>query len=196
MSQSIHSELCHTPDGKTHISHARQPLHGLVQVYTGDGKGKTTAALGLLMRAVGAGRRVLFAQFIKSGQSSECTLLHDRFPEVDCQYYGRGVLLRRNPSDADKDAARAGFENLRERIMSGNYDLVIADEIHHAVSLGMITIDQIIALIEQKPSTVELVLTGRNAHPRILERADLISEIVCRRHPYAQGVQARLGIEY
>lgn len=195
MSQSKQSKSCLKPDDGAH-SPITQPLHGLVQVYTGDGKGKTTAALGLLMRAVGAGRRVLFAQFMKGGQSSECALLHERFPEVNCQYYGRGALLRGNPSDADKDAASAGFADIRERIMNGNYDLVIADEIHHTVSLGMITVDQVVALIEGKPPSVELVLTGRNAHPRILQYADLISEIVCRRHPHTQGVKARLGIEY
>ncbi len=175
---------------------ASREIRGLVQVYTGDGKGKTTAALGLLMRAVGAGRRVLFTQFLKGGSSSECALLRERFPEVDCRYYGRGVWVRGKPSDTDVEAACKGFDELCESVTGGRYDVVIADEIHHAVSLKMIPVDQMIALIDRKPATVELVLTGRNAHPRILERADLISEIVCRRHPYTRGVQARWGIEY
>ncbi len=166
------------------------------QVYTGDGKGKTTAALGLLLRATGAGLRIFFSQFLKDGRSSECIALRERFPDIVCRYYGRGVWVKGKPSAADTAAAQAGFEELCDAVNGGAYDLVIADEIHHAITLHMIDIDGVIDLIDRKPSTVELVFTGRHAHPRILACADLISEIVCRRHPFADGMNSRRGIDY
>ena len=166
------------------------------QVYTGDGKGKTTAALGLLLRAAGAGKRIFFCQFLKDGRSSECIALRERFPEIVCRYFGSGAWIKGEPSAADKAAAQTGFEELCATVTGGAYDLVIADEIQHAISLKLIALDRVIHLLKQRPSTVELVFTGRQAHPRILECADLISEIVCRRHPFADGMNARRGIDY
>lgn len=171
-------------------------MNTCVQVYTGDGKGKTTAALGLLIRAVGAGQRVLFCQFLKNGQSSECTVLRERFPEVVVRCYGHAGFIREKPTPEDTAAAQAGFAEFCANVTSGCFDLAIADEIHPAIRLGLITVDQVLDLIAAKPATVELILTGREAHPRILEQADLISEIVCRRHPYARGLAARRGIEF
>ncbi len=171
-------------------------MKGCFQVYTGDGKGKTTAALGLLLRAAGAGRRIFFAQFLKKDSSSECALLHERFPEVHCRWYGLGIWIRGAPSAADKEAAQKGFGELCRAVTGGAYDLVIADEIHLAVAYDMLPIDRVLDLIDRRPPNVELVFTGRNAHPRILEKADLISEVICRRHPFKRGMPARRGIEF
>ena len=166
------------------------------QVYTGDGKGKTTAALGLLLRAAGAGKRIFFCQFLKDGRSGECKVLRERFPEIACRYYGSGAWIKDTPSAADRTAAQLGFEELCAAVTRGAYDLVIADEIQHAISLELIAIEPVIQLLKQRPSNVELVFTGRQADPRILEHADLISVIVCRRHPFERGIPARRGIDY
>ena len=167
-----------------------------VQIYTGDGKGKTSAALGLLLRAVGAGQGVFFCQFLKDGTSSECITLRERFPDVTCRYFGSGKLITGSPSPPDKAAAQAGFAELRAAVHGGAYDLVIADEINHAVKLKLIDVEAVIDLMTGKPPAVELVFTGRKVHPRIMEHADLVSEIVCRRHPFKRGLTARRGIDF
>lgn len=171
-------------------------MPGLTQVYTGNGKGKTTAALGLLLRAVGAGHRVFLCQFLKDGKSGECAVLHDRFPEVVCRYFGRGVWVRGEPSPEDTAAAIAGFSELCQAVTGGSYNLVIADEILHAVNQGMISAQLLADLIDNRPEGVELVLTGRDAHPLVLERSELITEMCSRRHPFDCGIAARPGIEF
>lgn len=167
---------------------------GQVQVYTGDGKGKTTAALGLSLRACGAGWRVLIGQFIKARETSELRLFRKRLPEVTIEQYGRG-MIRGSVTTEDQAAARQGINRLSEQMVRGEYDLVIADEINVALAKGLIPLEAVLNLIRDKPAHVELVLTGRNAPPSILDHADLVTEMRCVKHYQASGVPAREGIE-
>ena len=170
-------------------------MQGFVQVYTGDGKGKTTAALGLALRAAGAGLRVYFGQFIKNADYSEIKALA-RFADcITVRQFGRGCFLLTEPAPEDRAAARRALDAIGLALVSGDYDLVIADEANVAVALGLIEPDDLVALIDQRPEQVELVLTGRSAPDAVLTRADLVTEMRCVRHYYDRGVLARPGIE-
>ncbi|MBN1295378.1 cob(I)yrinic acid a,c-diamide adenosyltransferase [bacterium] len=168
---------------------------GYVQVYTGDGKGKTTAAIGLAIRAAGAGFRVFIAQFIKSGQYSEIKMLDQLKEWITCRQYGRGCWIRGKPSPEDAAAAHEGLVDVRNVIASGTYQIVILDEINVATWFNILTIDDVLGLIDIKPERMELVFTGRKADPKLLERADLVTEMREIKHYYQQGVIARTGIE-
>lgn len=168
---------------------------GYVQVYTGNGKGKTTAAIGLLVRAVGAGLRVYMGQFLKRGEFSEVRALRERFPEVTIEQYGSGGLVKGKPSEEDRRLAAQGLARLRQAMAGGRYDLVIADEANVAVAAGLVTIEDLLAAVREKPEAVELVLTGRKAHPRLVKAADLVTEMKALKHYYARHVPARPGIE-
>ena len=170
-------------------------MQGFVQVYTGDGKGKTTAALGLALRAAGAGLRIYFGQFIKNADYSEIKALA-RFADcITVRQFGRGCFLLTEPAPEDRAAARRALEGLSEALTSGNYDLVIADEANVAVAHGLIEPNDLVSLIDLRPEQVELVLTGRGAPDAVLARADLVTEMRCVRHYYDRGVLARQGIE-
>ena len=170
-------------------------MQGFVQVYTGDGKGKTTAALGLALRAAGAGLRIYFGQFIKNADYSEIKALA-RFADcITVRQFGRGCFLLTEPAPEDRAAARRALEGLSEALTSGDYDLVIADEANVAVALGLIEANDLVSLIDRRPEQVELVLTGRGAPDAVLARADLVTEMRCVRHYYDRGVLARQGIE-
>ena len=169
---------------------------GYVQVYTGDGKGKTTAALGLIVRAAGAGLRVFFCQFIKAGRTSEIRTLSERFPEVTVRQFGLGRFVRGRPSPRDIAAAQKGLTELREALTSGKYDMVIADEANVAARIGLLAPADLIDLIDRKPDRVELVLTGRGAARGIIRRADLVTEMKAVKHYFDRGVRARRGIEH
>lgn len=170
-------------------------MKGYVQVYTGDGKGKTTAALGLTLRAVGAGLKVYVGQFLKSGQYSEIKALREFSDQVTVEQFGTGRFVRGRPSDEDMAAGRAGLKKLREVLGGGQHDLVIAEEACVAVSCGLFSESDLCALIDSRPDTVELLITGRNAPTAVLERADLVTEMKMIKHYYQQGVAARVGIE-
>jgi cob(I)alamin adenosyltransferase len=168
---------------------------GYVQVYTGDGKGKTTAAIGLALRAAGAGLNVFIAQFVKSGRYSEIEAL-DRFPDrIVCRQYGRGCWLRGKPSKEDARLAREGLLETRQIIQSGKYQVVILDEANIATWFKLFEVEDLIELIDLKPVRVELIFTGRRADPRLIERADLVTEMVEVKHYYMEKVPARHGIE-
>jgi cob(I)alamin adenosyltransferase len=167
---------------------------GYVQVYTGNGKGKTTAALGLALRAAGAGMKVFIAQFIKEERCSEHLAL-ERFGEmIACRQYGRGLIMKA-PSEEDIAASREGMREINEAVRSGAYDVVILDEVNVAVSLGLVGVEEVLALMREKPRSVELVLTGRNAHEAVIKEADLVTEMREIKHYYQNGVGARRGIE-
>lgn len=170
-------------------------MRGFVQVYTGDGKGKTTAALGLAIRAGGAGLQVYIGQFIKNADYSELNLLQRLADVITVQQYGRGCFLLVEPVQEDIDAARRGLTVLGEALVGGHYDVVIADEVNVAVALQLISENELLALIARKPPEVELVLTGRGAPPSVLECADLVTEMRAVKHYYDQGMSARKGIE-
>lgn len=170
-------------------------MQGFVQVYTGDGKGKTTAALGLALRAAGAGLRVYIGQLIKNADYSELRTLHRLADLITIEQFGRGCMLVTKPEQADIDAARAGLLALRTALHSGTFDLVIADEINVACALGLLVEQDLLDLLAERPETVELVLTGRGAPASVLDRADLVTEMRSIKHYYDQGVSARKGIE-
>ena len=170
-------------------------MQGFVQVYTGDGKGKTTAALGLAIRAAGAGLKVYIGQFIKNAEYSELTVLQRLAENITIEQFGQGCCLLTAPSQADIDAARRALAEISRVLASGAYDLVIADEANVAVALQLISEKELLGLIECRPPQVELVLTGRGAPPSVLERADLVTEMRLVKHYYDRGILARRGIE-
>lgn len=167
---------------------------GLVHIYTGDGKGKTTAALGLALRAAGHSMRVVFIQFLKSQQCGEHLFIAKYHP-FDIIQIGTGDLFAKPKEQLDREVQEALTLAKRE-ILSGKYDLVVLDEIFVAISQGHITVNQILELIEEKPGTVELVMTGRKAPPEIVQRADLVTEMLMIKHPFTEGFGARRGIDY
>ena len=170
-------------------------MKGYVQVYTGDGKGKTTAAFGLALRAAGAGLRTFIGQFMKGTPSGELAAA-ERFPDlIIIRQYGRRGFIGREPTQEDRKAAAAGLADIRGIITSGEHDLVVLDEINVAIAYDLISVDEVLQLVDTKPEHVELVLTGRKADPRIIERADLVTEMREVKHYYARGVRAREGIE-
>ncbi len=166
-----------------------------MQVYTGDGKGKTTAALGLALRAAGAGLRVYLAQFVKGSEYSEHNALEMLSDAITVKQYGRGFFMGRNPESEDVAAAREGLEEVREIMSSGKYDLVILDEAAIATRYGLFSVEDLMDLIRSRPGHVELVITGRGADPRIIDAADLVTEMREIKHYYQDGVEARVGIE-
>ncbi len=170
-------------------------MKGYVQVYTGDGKGKTTAALGLALRAFGAGMNVYIAQFVKGMKYSELESLKVLSEYVTVKQYGRDCFINRNPAPEDIQAARDGFREVRGIMLSGDYQVVILDEANIATWYQLFTVDDLLNLIQEKPDHVELIITGRNADPRIIEAADLVTEMKEIKHYYQVGVQARDGIE-
>jgi cob(I)alamin adenosyltransferase len=168
---------------------------GYVQVYTGDGKGKTTAAFGLALRAAGAGLRVFIAQFVKGMPYSELKAF-ERFADlITLRQYGTGCFISGQPEPADREAARRALGEIKPLVSAGSHDIVILDEINIATRYGLIDVLDVLDLIECRAPGVELVLTGRYADERVLARADLVTEMLERRHYYRQGVQARTGIE-
>ncbi len=170
-------------------------MKGYVQIYTGDGKGKTTAALGLVLRAAGAGLRVFVGQFIKGREYSEIRALREHLPAVTVEQFGLGRFIRQAPAPEDIAAARQGLARLREALTGGGYDVVVADEACTAVQAGLFGEDDLLALLDVRPATVELVLTGRAAGARLQARADLVTEMRCVKHYFAAGVAGRPGIE-
>ncbi len=167
---------------------------GYIQVYTGNGKGKTTAALGLAIRALGAGYRVYVGQFMKSGSYSEVKFFKGK-KNFDIEQYGRGCLIKKAPKEIDKRMAMAGVKRMSAVLTKGKHDIVIADEINVAASIGLISENDIVGLISQKMPHVELVLTGRYAGGKVLRMADLVTEMKEKKHYYSKGVNARTGIE-
>ncbi len=173
---------------------------GLIIVHTGPGKGKTTAALGTAFRAVGQGMKVLMVQFIKGswhyGELDAAKLLgEERFQILPM---GRGFVKvgAEKPDPEDIRLVEQAWEFARVKIQSGEFDLVILDEINYALSYKMLDAAEVVEALKQKPPMVHVILTGRNAHPAIIECADLVTEMREVKHPYQKGIQAQLGIEY
>ncbi len=172
-----------------------QVIKGFIHVYTGNGKGKTTAALGLTLRALGAGFKVFFGQFLKSGEYSEIKALKTFVPQVEIAQFGRGCFIRGKPSPEDYRLAREGWSLAKEKILSGNFQLVVLDEFNLALHFGLIPLDEVLEFLAQKPLPSELVLTGRYAPPALIEIADLVTEMREIKHYYHLGLKARKGIE-
>ena len=189
---------------------------GYVQVYTGNGKGKTTAALGITMRASGAGKKIAFVQFMKALGYSEQKIL-PTLPGVAWKTLGKPFFIAKKGSISEEDLAQYGdscvvfeednppadyvkmisdgFAEAKEMVMSGDFDMVVLDEINCAMYFGLLSIDEVLDLIRNKPAHTELILTGRYAPDEIIEAADLVTEMREIKHYYNEGVQARKGIE-
>lgn len=170
-------------------------MKGYVHVYTGNGKGKTTAALGMIVRAVGAGLRVYLGQFLKKGDTSEIRCLRKRFPDVTVEQYGSGRFLKGKIQPEDIRLAHQGLTHVRSAMLSGRYDMVIADEANGCVKAGLADVEDLLQLVREKPDHVELVFTGRAAHRRLIEAADLVTDMREVKHYLGRKVKARRGIE-
>lgn len=169
---------------------------GTVQVYTGYGKGKTTAALGQALRAVGHGQKVFMVQFLKGRPGLGEIEAAKSLPNFTILQFGSAHFVLNKPTQEDVDLARKGFQKAKEAVLSGQYDLVIMDEVNVAVNYKMLDVEEVLELIKNKPRQVELILTGRDAHPRVIEAADLVSEVKPIKHYYTKGVTAKPGVEY
>jgi cob(I)alamin adenosyltransferase len=168
---------------------------GYVQVYTGDGKGKTTAAIGLAVRAAGAGLKVYMAQFIKNGEYSEIKTLKQLSDRITVEQFGYGRFIKGRPSAEDVKAARRGLEKIKSVLAVGKHQVVIFDEANVAVSLKLISEKALLEIIAHKPHEIEIIITGRGATPKIIETADLATEMKEIKHYFKSGVKARIGIE-
>lgn len=169
---------------------------GCVQIYTGNGKGKTTAALGQALRAVGRGLTVCMFQFIKGGgRYGEHLAAEKLAPLLTIIQTGRPGWVNTKDITEDRRVAQEAFVRAEELLCSGRYDVFICDEINGAVGFGLIDVEQVLGLISRKPEATELILTGRNAHQRLIDAADLVTEMQEVKHYYKAGVPARTGIE-
>jgi cob(I)alamin adenosyltransferase len=176
-------------------------MQGMIHVYTGDGKGKTTAAFGLAVRAVGHGKRVLFVQFLKGGsdESGEIQVANKLLPGMEILRFPQ-VHPRFDPTVKIETLAvqvQRDFEEVKRLIGAGSFDIVILDEVDNCVSEKLLPVESLLELLDNKPGTLELVLTGRGAHPRVIEKADYVTELKMVKHPAeTSGTPAREGIEY
>jgi cob(I)alamin adenosyltransferase len=177
------------------MSQGQEKPEGLVQVYTGEGKGKTTAALGLALRAVGQGMKVIVIQFIKGDPNCGEHLFAHKHQPFDIVCLNKGDCFTQTLAEL-RPVTEKTLALAENTLQKGDYDVVILDEIFIALTKGLITTPQILALIDKKPAKVELVLTGRNAPREVIERADLVTEMVAVKHPFDRGIGARRGIEY
>lgn len=172
---------------------------GLVIVYTGEGKGKTTAALGLALRASGHGQKVLIVQFGKAWFTGESKALEKLHPLVKIVQGGKGfvkILGDKLPLSEHKKAAHKTFNYLYQEMISGKWDVIVADEILGAISSGLLSISQGLKLIQDKPKSLDLVVTGHSLPPEILDQADLVTEMKSLKHPFEKGWLAKKGIDY
>jgi cob(I)alamin adenosyltransferase len=166
----------------------------MIQVYTGKGKGKTTASFGLALRAIGAGQKVYIGQFIKCSPSSEVRALK-KFKSVKIEQFGCG-FIKKNPGINDILMAQGGLRSAIKALKSGAYDMVILDEINVALKAGLLKLEDLLRLVKVTPKKTELIFTGRHAHPEVLKKADLVSHILEKKHYFRKGVKARKGIEH
>jgi cob(I)alamin adenosyltransferase len=170
---------------------------GMVQVFTGDGRGKTSAALGTVLRAVGQGLRVFIVFFMKGNYPFGEQKALSNLPNVTMAVFGSPSFVDpKNVRDEDKEEARKALAAAREAMLSGKYDLVVLDEVNIATAWGLIGVNEVVELIYDRPEAVELILTGRYADPEVNKLADLVTEMLDIKHPYEKGVQARQGFEY
>jgi cob(I)alamin adenosyltransferase len=181
----------------THGPATTKSEHGLIHVYTGDGKGKTTAALGQAMRAAGQGLRVYFVQFMKGWPHYGELESVRQHPNITMRQFGRpDYVSKESPEPVDIRMAEEALEHAREIVRSGDYDLVVLDEINVALEWRLVRLEDVLSLLAQKPEKVELILTGRYAHSEVIAHADLVTEMREIKHPYHKGIVSRRGIEY
>ena len=167
---------------------------GYIQVYTGNGKGKTTASLGIMLRAICSGKKVFFGQFMKGQHYSELKAV-EYLPGLEMEQFGDLCFVDLKPRQQDIDDAKAGLKKMEEVLISGKYDMVIFDEINTSAFFKLVAIEEVIRVIKRKPEATELILTGRYASDELIEIADLVTEMKEIKHYYNAGVEARVGIE-
>lgn len=169
---------------------------GFVQVYTGNGKGKTTSAIGLAIRAAGAGLKILFVQFVKGKKYSEIVAL-ERFSDcISIRQYGSGCFIKGKPRDEEIEIARKGLGDVHSELLNGQYDLVILDEVNIAIHFGLFKVNEFLEVIASRKPECEIVITGRYAPKELIDAADLVTEMKEIKHYYSKGIQAREGIEF
>ena len=181
------------------VRHPKEELEkGLVSIFTGQGKGKTTAAVGTAVRAAGHGLKVYMLFFMKGKK-----YVHGEFkalsemPNITLRYFGQRSWARGTETLPEhKDAARQALADVRKAMKTGQYNLIVLDEANMAIHNGLIELDDITSFIDHKPENVDIIITGRNANPALIRIADLVSEILIIKHPFNEGVTARLGIDY
>ena len=174
---------------------------GIVHVYTGDGKGKTTAALGLAWRALGAGLKVAFFQFLKGGIGTAEMNVVGRFgPRLWFKRFAAAAtpfsLGQGEPTEEDRENVRKAWEVAREAIESGEWDLVVLDEVNNVLRSGLLDVEELLDVLRKRPEHVEVVCTGRGAPRELVVEAELVTEMLMIKHPYENGLEARKGIEY
>lgn len=171
-------------------------MKGYIHVYTGNGKGKTTAALGLALRAMGAGKKVFFAQFVKGMPYAETETIAKFLPDIIIKQFGLKCFIKDKPNQSDIDAAQNGLRQVQKAISENKYDVVVMDEVCIALYFNLFKINDLIEILNSKPEGMEIILTGRYAPDELIEVADLVTEMKEIKHYYNQGVEARKGIEF
>lgn len=183
----------------------RCSMDGLILVNTGNGKGKTTAALGTAIRATGQGLRVLILQFIKGamnyGELTSIEALHKAGLSIELRQMGKGFVYHKQKGTAEEikaheEAAAAGWLEVEREVNSGNWDLIVLDEINYAIDFGLVDLHKVVTLLKTKPKELHLILTGRNAKPEIVELAHTVTSMEPVKHAYEQGIKAAKGIEF
>ena len=172
------------------------PRRGLLVVYTGKGKGKTTAALGMVFRALGRGLRVTVVQFIKGKWKTGERLFAQTLPALRFHVMGLGFTWDSDDLARDKQAARTAWATAREEILSGERDLVVLDELTYTVHYDFLSLDEILETLRARPPHVHVVVTGRNAPEALVELADLVTEMAAVKHPFTQGIKAQIGVDF
>ena len=181
---------------KTATANATPERKGLVIVYTGHGKGKTTAALGMVFRALGRGFRVTVVQFIKGKWKTGERIFAATIPELRFHVMGLGFTWESDDLARDKGAARTAWETAREEILSGEHDLVVLDELTYTFHYDFLALDEVLTTLRSRPPHVSVVITGRNAPAALVELADLVTEMSAVKHPYEKGIKAQIGIDF
>ncbi len=171
-------------------------MKGYIQVYTGNGKGKTTAAFGLALRAIGAGKKVFFAQFVKGKTYSEIEAVEKFLPNITIKQYGLGCFIYNKPSQEDILAAQNGLSEVEKIIRSNKYDIVILDEANIAMFYNLFDATSLIKILKSKPENLEIIITGRYAPIELINIADLVTEMQEIKHYFTKSIEARKGIEY
>ena len=170
--------------------------NGKIHIYTGSGKGKTTAAIGLGIRATGANNKVFMIQFMKGRRYSELESL-DKIKNFEYIQFGRDEFVsKENPAEIDISLAKKGFDYAKKILSKNNYDMLILDELNVAVDFNLINLEEVMNLINKKPDKMEIILTGRYAHPELVKIADVVTEMLEIKHPYQTGLMAREGIDF
>jgi cob(I)alamin adenosyltransferase len=172
---------------------------GLIIVYTGNGKGKTTAAMGSALRAIGQGLRVLMLQFIKgSWDYGELESIKRLEPDFTIQRLGKGFIhlkSKQNNKEVIENISQS-WERAKAEVLSDKYDMIILDEINYVISYGLLQVEEMLKLLEERPKRLHIILTGRDAHNKVIDKADLVTEMKEIKHPYSKGIKAQKGIEF